>query len=96
MVEGIAATLKHDQLKHPIEILEDITCADAKRPNACIAEPCIAIFVHGRTVTKVVSCTIYFDAQPRLFAVEIENVGTRRVLLPELKTVRPLPQMLPQ
>jgi len=96
MVEGSGTTFVNDQLQHTIEILEHIACGNSNRPNACLRQPLVAIRVGTRSIAKIVTCTVYLDAQARSVAIEIEHVRTGGMLLPKFEAIRPLPQMLPQ
>ena len=97
MVEGqTRQRLGRDPTNHCIDVLQDIHCRNTKRRDARRTQPLIPLSVAGRTIATRVSFPVNLDCQAGIRAEEVEYVRSRRMLPPELETVRALAKHLPE
>jgi hypothetical protein len=95
MVEGFGTTFEDKELQHPVQIVQDIARRNAKRTNACLKEPGIAMLIVRRVIAEIVRSAVNLNAQSRLLTIEVEHVRPGGMLSPELQSARPMPEMLP-
>ena len=84
--------IRGDQSKRRVDVHQHQAGRKPKRPDTLMRHPSIAGGVLPSPLLKVVVTAIDLDGQPDAVAVEIEDVGTERVLPPEtqtLESVRP-------
>jgi hypothetical protein len=80
-------------LSHPVWISHHLHRPIAHHPDTFTQQISIASNVAGRLVAHIVALSIDFDRQLGLGAIEIQNVGTKRVLAskPWLAITQPNP-----
>jgi hypothetical protein len=96
VVEGFGTTFEKDQLQNAVEVAQNITSQDSHRSDPCFSQPQVSIFIRRWIVAEAVAGAINFDAQASILAVEVQHVRTRRMLPPELQSVRAKPKLLPK
>jgi hypothetical protein len=78
-----------------LRVVHDVMSGEADDLDALLAEPGVAALVTSRIVAHVVTDAIQLDPEPRRGAIEIQRIPARRMLVPELETVRTRPQQAP-
>jgi hypothetical protein len=98
VVEGISAggTGGYDRLDHCVSTARYVASGNPQHGHAIRFEPSRPFLIMLWLIAHIMADAINFDSQARLVAVEIENVGPRRMLAPELVTARPQPKPCPQ
>lgn len=74
-----------DSHKHTIEILKDVIAPEAQDPYASLREFLSSRLVDGGLLLHRMLLAIQLDSEPRLIAVEVENVAANGMLAPELQ-----------
>ena len=81
---------------HGVEIAKDIARGDAQRFDAVCGEQGVPPGISRGPILEAMRLAIDFDAQPRLGAVEIEDIRTRRMLATKFQPVRAGAKLCPQ
>ena len=97
VVEGQSRPrFNHNPAKDRIHIAENVGSGNAERPDPCCLKPSVPFVVPLRPITTRMRCSIHFDRQPGIAAVEVQNIRARRMLTPELEALGTLTKRLPE
>ena len=88
-MEGLGTYPLLDAVQHPFEIAEHIARGDPIDIDAPQAEPFRASAVVGNLVRMLVKPPVDLYGQPRLVAVEVEDVGADRMLAAKPHSAEP-------
>ncbi len=96
-VEGAARLADTDDLfDRRANVPKHVSRRNPQRQNAFVCKPRISNSIPLRPVTHVVGDAVDFDRQPRTGTVEIEHIGTGRMLSPKLPAAGTITQRSPQ
>ena len=84
-MEGLPAILIEttDGFRDGTGVLQDILCENAMNAQPVLRQPHIPRCIPLRPITHIMPASIDLDSQLRLGAVEIEDIGSDRMLSPE-------------
>jgi hypothetical protein len=96
-VEGAhLVTIRKDETKHRVHVLENVTRRDAKDTKAVTPKQRVASGVAPRLVAEAVPLSVDLDDKPVLETGEVDGDRSDRKLPSELQTAGTLSKLLPQ
>jgi hypothetical protein len=97
MVEGRAVTRVTGYCEdHALEIVQDLTGRDPKSEDASTSQPSVTTSILLRLITASMRLTINLDAELGGVTIEVECVGTRRMLFPPFVIKPALAELFPK
>jgi hypothetical protein len=92
-VEGATATKllsRHlnDRISNIFNLLGQFTCRNAEHCYVVLGKPSIAATVSLRSITHVMTYSVYLDRETRVGAIEVENIRADRMLTAKYRSSR--------
>jgi hypothetical protein len=87
-VAHMAANFSSDQRQCSIDVVFHQMDRQPQRSDISLGEPHIAARILFATAGNSVNAAVHLDRQLCGMAVEVEDVGTERVLSPEVQTIK--------
>jgi hypothetical protein len=96
MVEGLNAASIQDVLENSLDIPAKLPSGNPQHPITLPVQPRIPSRIPRRVLTHLVRDPVNLHGQLLRRAIEIEHIGTGRVLVAEFETRWPCSQYLPE